>query len=108
MTGSVSDELDERRPLSDGGIGRQLVENGTEFPNHIDVAALVTSADEIGLPNASALEYRDRGILHQQLGCPEAAVADFERFIELVPQHRSAGAIREALPQLRRMRSSVH
>lgn len=56
----------------------------------------------------SALEYRDRGILHQQLGCPEAAVADFERFIELVPQHRSADAIREALPQLRRMRSSVH
>jgi regulator of sirC expression with transglutaminase-like and TPR domain len=56
----------------------------------------------------SALEYRDRGLLHQQLGCPEAAVADFERFIELVPQHRSASAIREALPQLRRMRSSVH
>jgi len=56
----------------------------------------------------SALEYRDRGLLHQQLGCPEAAVADFERFIELVPQHRSANAIREALPELRRMRSSVH
>jgi regulator of sirC expression with transglutaminase-like and TPR domain len=45
-------------------------------------------------------ELRDRGVLYQKLECPRAAVADFERYLELVPNDPEADVIRNAMVEL--------
>jgi regulator of sirC expression with transglutaminase-like and TPR domain len=42
----------------------------------------------------SAIEYRDRGILLEQLDCTRAAIEDYSQFIELAPGQEDAMAIR--------------
>jgi regulator of sirC expression with transglutaminase-like and TPR domain len=47
-------------------------------------------------------ELRDRGTLYFRLECFAAALADFERFLELAPRDPMAEGIRSRLPELRR------
>lgn len=51
-------------------------------------------------PDATA-ELRDRGALFVRLECPAAALADFERYLELAPDDEAASAVRAALASLR-------
>lgn len=43
----------------------------------------------------AALEYRDRGMLLERLDCVMAAIDDYGRFLELMPEDPSAGPIRK-------------
>ncbi|MFK7895128.1 MAG: SirB1 family protein [Myxococcota bacterium] len=52
----------------------------------------------------AAFEYRDRGLLLEQMDCIHAAIEDLTQYLELVPQHDGAAAIRarrDALAQRR-------
>jgi len=55
-----------------------------------------------------APELRDRGLLYEQLECYAAARADLERFLALVPDDPSAGAVRERLIDLGRPAATLH
>ena len=48
-----------------------------------------------------AEEIRDRGALYLKLDYPPGALADFERYLELVPEGHNSRRIRAALPGLR-------
>jgi regulator of sirC expression with transglutaminase-like and TPR domain len=54
------------------------------------------------------LEYRDRGLINEQLGFNEPARADLERFLELAPLHETAGTVRSTLERLGHVRTLVH
>jgi len=51
---------------------------------------------------SQAVEVRDRGMIYQELECHRAAVADFERYLELDPRCSDGGQIRDRLVALRR------
>ena len=74
-----------------------------------DWEAALRCADRILLVTPdSPLELRDRGILYRELECFGAATYDLERFLELAPQHESAGVIRKSLAALRGHTSTLH
>ena len=56
----------------------------------------------------SPTELRDRGVLYQKLECFAAARADFERFLQLAPNHPSAAAIRASLVDLLPRARQIH
>lgn len=58
-------------------------------------------------PHAS-LEYRDRGLINEQLGFSEPARADLERFLQLAPFHETAETVRTTLERLGHVRTLVH
>jgi regulator of sirC expression with transglutaminase-like and TPR domain len=49
----------------------------------------------------TAEELRDRGMVYHRLECFAAALADFERYLDLAPRDAHADSIRELLPALR-------
>lgn len=49
-------------------------------------------------------ERRDRGLLYERIGHREAAIADLEDYLELVPDAADAGRIRHVLQRLRKRR----
>lgn len=49
-----------------------------------------------------APEVRDRGMVYQELDCFRAAIADFERYLELAPRGGDADEIRQRLIELQR------
>ena len=51
---------------------------------------------------SQAVEIRDRGMIYQELECHRAAVADFERYLELEPGCSDVEQIRDRLVALRR------
>lgn len=51
---------------------------------------------------SQAVEIRDRGMIYQELECHRAAVADFERYLELEPDCSDVVQIRDRLVSLRR------
>ena len=51
---------------------------------------------------SQAAEVRDRGMIYQELECHRAAVADFERYLELDPRCSDGEQIRDRLVSLRR------
>lgn len=65
------------------------------------VRALSATSRIVLLAPKEAAELRDRGVLHLRLECFSAAVADFERWLEIAPDDPSAAEIRAALPELR-------
>jgi regulator of sirC expression with transglutaminase-like and TPR domain len=79
------------RNLKHGYLGRGELEQAL---GAVDRIVLVAPDD--------ATELRDRGILHYRLECFAAALADFERYLELAPGDAMAGEIRARLPELRR------
>jgi len=79
------------RNLKNCYLGRGELEHAL---GAVDRIVLVTPDD--------ATELRDRGILHYRLECFAAALADFERYLELAPTDAMAGEIRARLPELRR------
>ena len=54
------------------------------------------------------LEYRDRGLINEQLGFADPARADLERFLELAPLHETAGTVRTTLERLGHVRTLIH
>ncbi len=56
----------------------------------------------------AALEYRDRGLINDQLGFSEPARADLERFLELAPMHESAAQVRSTLERIGTTRPLIH
>jgi regulator of sirC expression with transglutaminase-like and TPR domain len=71
-------------------------------------AALACADRSLLLVPDAPLELRDRGILYQHLECYGAAADDLERFLELAPDHESAGVIRQSLAALRSRRGTIH
>ncbi len=57
---------------------------------------------------SAALEYRDRGLINDQLGFAEPARADLERFLELAPLHETAPHVRVTLERLGTARTLIH
>lgn len=51
---------------------------------------------------------RERGAIYQQLECTHAAIADLERFCELVPDDPERDVVRKALVHLMRTAPAVH
>jgi len=49
-----------------------------------------------------APELRDRGMVYQELDCFRAAIADFERYLELAPRSGDADEVRQRLIELQR------
>ncbi len=62
--------------------------------------ALRTSDRIVTLLPRYAPEYRDRGLIYQALEVPHAALADFRRYLELLPQAEDADAIRDRIDGL--------
>lgn len=56
----------------------------------------------------SASELRERGALFVKLECPQAALADFERYLALAPDDEGAVAVRGALESLREQAARLH
>jgi len=56
----------------------------------------------------TALELRDRGLLHQALECFEPATRDLERFLVLAPAHESAAQVQAVLGSLRERAAKLH
>lgn len=54
------------------------------------------------------LEYRDRGLINEQLGFADPARADLERFLELAPLHETAATVRTTLERLGHVRTLIH
>lgn len=54
------------------------------------------------------LEYRDRGLINEQLGFSDPARADLQRFLELAPLHETARSVRATLERLGHVRTLVH
>ena len=67
-----------------------------------DFARALACCDRLLLlePEATS-ELRDRGALFVRLECPQAALADFERYLALAPDDEGAAAVRGALESLR-------
>jgi regulator of sirC expression with transglutaminase-like and TPR domain len=55
-----------------------------------------------------APEIRDRGMIYQEMECFRAAIADFERYLELSPDCSDAGDIRQRLVELQRSASRLN
>lgn len=74
-----------------------------------DFARALACCDRLLLlePEASA-ELRDRGALFVRLECPQAALADFERYLALAPDDEGAAAVRGALDSLREQAARLH
>lgn len=56
----------------------------------------------------TALELRDRGLLHQALECFEPAARDLERFLVLAPAHESVAQVQVVLGSLRERAAKLH
>jgi len=56
----------------------------------------------------AAIEYRDRGLINDQLGFDEPARADLERFLELAPAHATAASVRARLERIGTTPRLVH
>ena len=66
-----------------------------------DNAALSVMEWIIALAPTDAAEVRDRGLLFARLECPRAALADFERYLELAPDAEDAHELRTRMVELR-------
>jgi regulator of sirC expression with transglutaminase-like and TPR domain len=67
-----------------------------------DFARALACCDRLLLLEPEAItELRDRGALFVRLECPQAALADFERYLALAPHDESAAAVRASLDSLR-------
>ena len=71
-------------------------------------AALACCDRSLLLEPESAVDLRDRGLVHQALECFGAAAQDLERFLLLAPSHESAGQIQAVLSTLRERASKLH
>ena len=71
-------------------------------------AALACCDRSLLLEPESAVDLRDRGLVHQALECFGAAAQDLERFLLLAPSHESAGQIQAILSTLRERASKLH
>jgi regulator of sirC expression with transglutaminase-like and TPR domain len=73
-----------------------------------DLERALSAVDRIVLvtPDDPA-ERRDRGVLYYRLECFAAALADFERYLELAPGDAMAAEVRARLPELRREAARV-
>jgi regulator of sirC expression with transglutaminase-like and TPR domain len=74
-----------------------------------DFARALTCCDRLLLlePEATT-ELRDRGALFVKLECPQAALADFERYLALAPHDEGAAAVRGTLESLREQAARLH
>lgn len=70
--------------------------------------ALVAADRLVMLTPMAASEVRDRGWLFHRLDCFAAALADYRRYIELVPMAADAGEARERVVELERLASRVN
>ncbi len=62
----------------------------------------------VALAPDAAAEVRDRGIVYLRLECFRAALADFERYLELAPTADDAGLIRKGVVELRKTASRLN
>jgi regulator of sirC expression with transglutaminase-like and TPR domain len=71
-------------------------------------AALACSDRILIVAPGQATEYRDRGLIHSELECFNAALEDIERYLELAPIESVDPAIGVVLSQLREKAALVH
>ncbi len=70
--------------------------------------AAVGCCDRSLLLAESAIEYRDRGLLYQQLDCVRPALQDLTRYLSLAPDHEGAESIRKLMEALRERVPPLH
>ena len=68
-----------------------------ELDNALTIMDWIVAADP-----RQAVEIRDRGMVYQEMECFRAAVADFERYLELAPGCNDGDGIRDRLVELQR------
>ena len=64
--------------------------------------ALRISDQLVGIDPGQAHEIRDRGLIYAELECPQAAVEDFERYLNLQPEARDLALISAKMATLRK------
>lgn len=52
--------------------------------------------------------FRERGRLYEMLDCPRAAAEDYSRYLDLAPDARDTGSLRQRLSQLLRQPRTLH
>src|SRR5262249_44701673 len=85
---------------------RNLKENYLRF-NQLPQALSGSERILLVQPQQGA-ELRERGMLYQQLECFRAALADFERYLELEPEAQDAEALRERIVELRQAAARIN
>jgi regulator of sirC expression with transglutaminase-like and TPR domain len=81
-------------------VARMLLNLRGIYAQRGDMARLLVVFDRlIDLLPRSAEERRDRGLLFARLGAPAAAVADLERYLELVPGAADAPQVQRWIAQ---------
>lgn len=70
---------------------------GHDLDNALAIMDWIVVADP-----GHATEVRDRGMVYQELECFRAAITDFERYLELVPDCGDGGGIRRRVIELQR------
>ena len=77
--------------------------NSRDFDDALTIMNWIVTAD----PECGT-EFRDRGVIYEQMDCFRAAAADFERYLELEPGCSDSEAIRHRLVQLQRSVSRLN
>ncbi len=87
---------------------RMLANLKSIYMSRNEYEAAVACCDRSLLLAESAIEYRDRGLLYQQLECTRAALLDLTRYLSLAPDHEGAEAIRKLVGVLRERVPPLH
>lgn len=70
--------------------------------------ALSASTRALMLDAGSAEEYRDRGHIYSELECFRAALADYQRYLQLRPGASDAGQVRSKLAELQQLAARLN
>jgi regulator of sirC expression with transglutaminase-like and TPR domain len=111
LYGGIVDLRDEYlKPAGKKGILKRMLGNLKGiYTKHNDLVRLLSVLDQaIILEPGAADEIRDRARVYLRLECFAQARADFETYLQLAPEARDAGAVREQLIELARRVTVIH
>ncbi len=105
MSVNGSPEVDEAwlQPATINDIRRRMLNNlRAQFQKRRDMGHVLLVLHRMCQcePEAASC-YRERGLLHRQLGAHHAAIDDLERYLELAPRATDAQQVSELLDELR-------
>ncbi|HZR83128.1 MAG TPA: tetratricopeptide repeat protein [Candidatus Binatia bacterium] len=100
---AVADQLLAEPPTPGAILTRVLANLKANYLRRRDLPRALRVVDRLVQMNPDQPQWlRDRGALYQRLDCPHAAIADLERYCELVPDDPEGEVVRAALVQLMR------
>lgn len=98
-------------PVSNTQIIQRMLNNmkGIYYSNRQDLRKCLRVVEQLLILNPGDPEQiRDRGLLRLRLENESGALEDFERFLELAPDGKGSGAIREKVSELRKQSRTLH